>query len=561
MRLRILVLALVILPIVFSCARKLPPPGGPEDKTAPEILYTSPENESIGVDLTPEIVIGFSERMDKKSLANAIFMAPPTEGALRIRWKKNDLILSFSDSLQIDRTYLVTIGSGAADEHRNKLINSHTLAFSTGESLDSGRIAGLVRSGGKPFAGATVAAYYLSELDTIDVTSSQPQYFTQTGSDGSFELNYVSSGQYILFAFDDGNHNRRWTPPKEKIALPVAPIILDQGAITSLDNDMDLFARDTALLKVKHALINQDLLIESELTGMALNHEAEQCEIRLIRSDMSDTVTIDRIFAMSDTVDSFVGIMPELTDVEELYLRIDKLTDIYGNECNIIDDSILLLYPVGGDRKPPDVKDVSSSDGAHGVLTDRDITIHFTEPIMVVGDRAGLVLVDPDSMFMSCGYEQLDPFTLQFRSDDTLRQATGYTGYLDLAYISDRFGNAHSDSVYSFRVHTPNFDSLGSFSGTVVSASMFRQTPPVIHFRHLPRGEWRKLDYDTEGRFHIDVIPGIYVFTGFYDRNGDGYLSPGTFSPFEYAEPVAVFGDTITVRSRFETEDIKLQVK
>lgn len=55
--------------------------------------------------------------------------------------------------------------------------------------------------------------------------------------------------------------------------------------------------------------------------------------------------------------------------------------------------------------------------------------------------------------------------------------------------------------------------------------------------------------------------PGKYRFTGFLDRDGDGFHSSGSLNPFEYAEPMVIVADTVTVRPRFETEDVILNLE
>ncbi|MCK4655755.1 MAG: Ig-like domain-containing protein, partial [candidate division Zixibacteria bacterium] len=152
----ILVPLVASLILTLSCAKQQFPPGGPEDRTPPEILLTQPEHGSVGIDLQPTISITFSERMDRKRIREAVFVSPPPDGDIKIGWKKNSLRINFTDSLTPDKTYLVTIGSGATDEHNNKLEESFTLAFSTGETLDSGAIRGVIRENGQLFAGATI---------------------------------------------------------------------------------------------------------------------------------------------------------------------------------------------------------------------------------------------------------------------------------------------------------------------------------------------------------------------------------------------------------------------
>jgi hypothetical protein len=160
-----------------------------------------------------------------------------------------------------------------------------------------------------------------------------------------------------------------------------------------------------------------------------------------------------------------------------------------------------------------------------------------------------------------CGKEQLDRFTISFSPDDTLRQGVTYNAILSLDVVTDLAGNRPADSITSFKFETINHDSLGSFSGSVDLRRMGSGQTAEIFFARIPTGKWKKLEYDVSGHFHREVVPGKYRFGGFVDRDNDGFLSTGKLSPFRYAEPLLFFDDTVTVRPRFETEDIELNIK
>ena len=85
--------------LTLSCAKQQFPPGGPADKTPPEILLTQPEHGSVGVGLNPTIKISFSERMDRKRIREAVFVSPPPDGDIKVGGKKHDLRINFTDSL------------------------------------------------------------------------------------------------------------------------------------------------------------------------------------------------------------------------------------------------------------------------------------------------------------------------------------------------------------------------------------------------------------------------------------------------------------------------------
>jgi hypothetical protein len=60
-------------------------------------------------------------------------------------WSGGDeLTLILQDTLASDRTYVITIGSGATDMQKNRMADSYQFAFSTGNKLNKGEIYGRV---------------------------------------------------------------------------------------------------------------------------------------------------------------------------------------------------------------------------------------------------------------------------------------------------------------------------------------------------------------------------------------------------------------------------------
>ena len=62
--LRIAVLGIICLSILWECAYKVGPSGGPEDKTPPKIIYTFPSPDSINIKQLSYLEFHFSEGVD-----------------------------------------------------------------------------------------------------------------------------------------------------------------------------------------------------------------------------------------------------------------------------------------------------------------------------------------------------------------------------------------------------------------------------------------------------------------------------------------------------------------
>ncbi|RZK56514.1 MAG: hypothetical protein EOO59_09725, partial [Hymenobacter sp.] len=75
----------------------------------------------------------------------------------------------------------------------------------------------------RPVPEASVGLYRLT--DTVGVRRGQPYYLTRADTKGNFELNFIKSGPYNLYAWVDKNNNGRFDEG-EKIAYQAAPLVL-----------------------------------------------------------------------------------------------------------------------------------------------------------------------------------------------------------------------------------------------------------------------------------------------------------------------------------------------
>jgi hypothetical protein len=539
----------------------MPPPGGPEDKTPPTVVTSAPDNGSVFVDLKPSISIAFSERMNRETTAGAVFVSPPVEGEVRIEWKKNELRLDFDEELLIDRTYQVTVGSGATDAHGNRLAQSFTIAFSTGEALDSGSIAGSVRLNFQPIAGASVVAYDLKLADSLNPAERNPLYITQSSSDGTYSLNYIARGDYLVLAYEDRNRNKKWDPPGEGIGLPSQPVMIDVQAESITEVDFDLSARDTVPLRVKDVSVNADHVLKIALSEFALRHSIYSCNIALVASDSGDTIRVDRAFAWQDSSREIVASVDMPSVPLDLRLSMRRLSDIWGNEINTDVDSVFLATTPSPDKKKPSVALASPRPGDIIQAPDAAALFRFDEPVALVSDFSGFQLVDADSTPVQCKSEQPDPFSVRFTPEVGLRHGTLYTGTLLKESVIDRSGNRGPDSACVMEFATLSSDTVGVCSGRfTLNGAQIAQNPRIFT-KYLPKGEWQAVEIDAGGRFKFEGLPGQYILSGFLDRDADGFRSPGKLRQLEYSEPFIIMSDTLVVRSRFETENLEINIE
>ena len=128
----------------INCAHQIYPEGGPVDRIPPEIIMTEPKQGELYVKKNI-FHFEFSEYIDRRSFEESVFISPAGQKSPEFDWsgKEVDVILPYE--LKPEKTYTVTIGTDVQDvNNRNKMAEPFTLAFSTGNKIDSGFIHGKV---------------------------------------------------------------------------------------------------------------------------------------------------------------------------------------------------------------------------------------------------------------------------------------------------------------------------------------------------------------------------------------------------------------------------------
>ena len=116
-------------------------------------------------------------------------------------------------------TYVITLGTDASDNHGIKVKESFSLAFSTGSSIDTGKISGKVFDE-KP-TGIMIFAYSSRHhsFDTLSPKTTSPDYISQTGNDGTFVLDHLAKATYRVFAVRDKERNLLFDVESNEIGI------------------------------------------------------------------------------------------------------------------------------------------------------------------------------------------------------------------------------------------------------------------------------------------------------------------------------------------------------
>jgi Big-like domain-containing protein len=542
--------------ILVKCATKGRPGGGPVDKTPPEIIYTFPAIDSLGVKNLDEIQVHFSERMDESSVKKSLFISPTLD--YEIDWSGGDeLTLEISpDSLQPNQTYVITLGSGAQDSRRNKMTSSFQFAFSTGDYLDQGKISGNIIDLKKNEV-MYIYAYEYVENDTIDPRFHTARFLTQSGDNGQFQLSYLPLKNYRVFVVEDQNKNLLLDAAYERIGFPTNDVNLDSLNLEFFGLHFKLTQIDTSapFITGARAIFNNTILLRASEELKELVHN----KISIVDTLHHNNLNIIGITESKESSSQYLL----YTDIQDstAYYRM-TVTDIADTNNNQQEEPSIVYFS-GNNRKDTtsfELKVLLPPDSAKTFSIYADVITGFSLPVNTSSLNNGFKFIhEPnDTLTGSWNLQELKQGGYQLYND--LEPGNDYRIILQTKLINSVWGDTLQDTVFNHIFSTVSSDEFGSISGRILIDStrlsqLYLSTVPIKR-----KSKSYQVIMTEKNEFKIDwLLEGFYIFKGFFDLDNDQKWSPGKMEPFQFAEPIFVKDDTIRVRKRWETDDLIIQ--
>ncbi len=571
--------------MVGGCAKMGPPPGGPEDKKPPQVLRTDPEEGSINVSVDKEITFWFDERIERATLANAFTCSPPPPGEVRADWTGyKQVTLEFDPPLLDDRTYVITLGTELQDLRRNKGEESFHLAFATGNQLDQGLIKGklFVPSGSDP-VGWFVNAYYLGmglaksenpyPFDPADSLAPDPAYdlpdaSTQAGKEGVWELRNLKSGWWRVFAFQDGDRDRLWTPKRESLAIPPSDVFVFAEKSTAPDSTgEEKKTRPSGYTSSPYLALTGYAPVRHPYPDKLYTRTRNIVQVRFspkLTSLDSVTFTPERGLEISqihfDPVDSTrIWLhMSEPIEDDSLFMKVQATFE----DTIHIDTTLAMAIAtvVEADTFAPMFATTRPSSDIRLRPGQKSIRFIFNEPMAPPPNQLVTLFTRNDTLSRSMLSDDLCSWDFRLPADSLL--APRFTVEFPGSTVTDVAGNALEDSLVSIRFNFIHADSLGIVSGSVDGAGFEDgswQGDIHLTMRNVIESSQDTPFYrilEQAGDFKIEGVPaGMWRLSGWIDLDGDGKLSHGWTKPYQPADLFFESSDTVFVRARWESAE------
>ncbi len=565
LRFPLLILLFLLFLLLTNCAKQGFPPGGPVDKEPPQILASFPANGKINTDLDTEIEIIFNEPINPKTVIKSLYFSPPFEVEPKIKIKSDRIIIRPQAPLDSNKTYLFTLGTDLKDAHNVKLDQAFSLAFSTGNSIDSGSISGIAYNNGKVAPGVTLLLFEKMPDSSQTIDSLVPNYITQTGNDGQYAFDYIAPGEYFLVAFDDKNKNRKININSEAIGLPSSATNLNSNTKTIENVSVRLNKSDASKLHIKSSSVNLD-----RVGRIKFSHGLTQAKADLLFSSVQvsdDSGKADYHIPIYWPISpypasEFLFNLNTITAGVEYGIQFDQ-TVIYPT----IDDSLKIIsssftYKEADDIKPPRILYQTPAITSEAVFHPGDEwQFYYSEPINFDLLKAGTFITNEMNDTLGVDLSKTTPITISLKPNQ-LQLGSKYQLIISPENLVDLAGNKSTDSSIVFSFATIGTDTLGSISGIIITTDSTFSHATVIEFKPVKQGQGRAESLRLERgqvQFSTALFPGYYTISAWVDQNENHQYDFGTIIPYQRSEPFTVHVDTFRVRTRFESAGVEIK--
>lgn len=599
-RFSLFLLALIgLTSLIAACANQgAGPDGGPYDETPPRIVgMTAPERLQNGKRTKFSLV--FNELIKVDNPTEKIIVSPPQIETPEIKVSGRRITVELLDSMRPNTTYTVDFSDAITDNNEGNPLGQYTYIFSTGQTTDTMQMSGYVLNAEdlEPVKGI-LAGLYQQHHDSVFAQRAFDRV-ARTDASGFFSIKGVAPDRdYRLYALQDADGDFHFTQPSEMLGflhndlragafrdtrydtLWVDSVRYDSIRIipyTHFTPD-DLVVRAFKIdVNTRHYLKAQRDVPEwftTFFTGpsrkrpiiQGLNFDARKAFV-VNASAGNDTLTYwlaDTTLLRQDTLrfaytydnwdDSLAQMLPK-TDTLEL---VPKMTFAKraANEAKELEkwNKQREKREKRGDfskSQPPMVALQLRADVSSSLVPNRNILIQFDQPLQHFDTKKLHLRLKKDSTYHDAPYalDTVPNNILAYRLRAEWRPGQEYQLVIDSAAMTSLYGrvNLATDNKFSIA-------KLEDFGTVFLSLSNAHESTVVQLLGSDGKPVAQAPTKNGRAEFYY-VQPGKYYLRCFFDRNGDGKWTTGSWSPRRDPEEVYYFPKEIEVRANWDLNE------
>ncbi len=568
--------------LLAACASIGRPEGGPRDMTPPVVVSSTPAPGSVNVS-NGRIDIVFDENITLDDPMNKIVVSPPQKKQAQISSNGRRVRITLRDTLRDSTTYTVDLADAVRDLNEGNILDGLAIDFSTGPSIDTLMISGIVFEGRtlEPAQGMIVGVYSTPVADTA-LTTLPMDRITKTNALGRFTIRNLKPGSYRVFAINDLNHDFHWDR-SEDIAFLDRDISPSTMAVEVTDTFTDAAGNDSLVTRPATRFLPDDILLtwfnENYKPLYLVKHERPDARrLTLEMSTHSDSLPqltllntvragarLDReaVLQSSPGLDSLTYWLRDTTligsdtlKIAARYLHTDTLDNITFTTDTL---TFALRQPKKKKKRDEETDSVPKLEFVNIGISSRqpqDLNIPLlfeTSAPTASIDSAGFrieVLVDsvwmPVAARIPSPPDSLQPMRLL--TEMTWKPKTKYRITIDSLAVTDIYGNHNRPFVQEVSTHAIEdyaalFFNIGDLGPDSAIVELLSSDKPV------------RLEPVRNGVATFEyVTPGAYYARLFIDRNQNGRWDTGSVADTVQPEDVFYFSKKLNLKKNWDVE-------
>lgn len=568
--------------LLAACASIGRPEGGPRDMTPPVMVSSTPAPGSVNVS-NGRIDIIFDENITLDDPMNKIVVSPPQKKQAQISSNGRRVRITLRDTLRDSTTYTVDLADAVRDLNEGNILDGLAIDFSTGPSIDTLMISGIVFEGRtlEPAQGMIVGVYSTPVADTA-LTTLPMDRITKTNALGRFTIRNLKPGSYRVFAINDLNHDFHWDR-SEDIAFLDRDISPSTMAVEVTDTFTDAAGNDSLVTRPATRFLPDDILLtwfnENYKPLYLVKHERPDARrLTLEMSTHSDSLPqltllntvragarLDReaVLQSSPGLDSLTYWLRDTTligsdtlKIAARYLHTDTLDNITFTTDTL---TFALRQPKKKKKRDEETDSVPKLEFVNIGISSRQpqdlnmpLLFETSTPTASI-DSAGFRIEElVDSVWMPVAAkipsppDSLQPMRLL--TEMTWKPKTKYRVTIDSLAVTDIYGNHNRPFVQEVSTHAIEdyaalFFNIGDLGPDSAIVELLSSDKPV------------RLEPVRNGVATFEyVTPGAYYARLFIDRNHNGRWDTGSVADTVQPEDVFYFSKKLNLKKNWDVE-------
>ena len=517
--------------VIFGCAKRGNPSGGPIDSIPPVLVNASPKLNSINFD-SDEIRLTFDEWIKLENIQDQLIISPPIDKSsyeiTPLSGVTKKVFLRFLDSLNPKTTYTINFGNSIQDNNENNPLTFFSYTFSTGETIDSLFIMGNIIDAFDQETDDYISLqlYRVNSLfkDSI-IYLDKPTYISNTLDSTNYKFQNLKEGKYLLIALKDLDNNYFFDPFYDKIGFMDSLIILPRDSII----DLKLFKEETDLVWEKPHFIN------SEKIGFGYYGRLDMDKIK-IESNIPDSVNF---------------VFTKEKDIDTLNLWLSK-NSFDSLNFKLVESDTTKLTTVKFDRKKDSLMDSLNLSPKTINVIDLNESFKISSNIPIDNVEDSLISVrDIDSLVIPFSTKINSQLNEVFISFD-VSPSDKYNIFIKPNAIKDIRGSVND--TLNYNVVSQTLEDYGNIFLDIVGGNSSKYILQLLNSNNEIIKEYKNAYSNSSYTFNY-VRPGKYTFRLIEDLNSNDMWDTGNYIKRKQPEPVYYFPSEIDVRANWDLNE------